>query len=97
VSGIPVAHGPETRFGFVCLGSLWGIAGLGILLNGFGLIASKTVPLFFLAGFVVAFTGVLSSFIIFNFSKRAKIQEENCHLAMHHITHLPATTQTSIK
>ncbi len=72
VGSVPVAGWPESRFGFVCFGSLWGIAGLGVLLNGFGFIASKTVPFFFLAGFLVACIGVIHSLFVFRSHKHRK-------------------------
>jgi len=67
VGFIPVGRLPATRVFFACFGLLWGIVGLGILLNGLGYISGKAVPIFFLAGFLVVGIGLV--YAIFSFAR----------------------------
>ena len=61
---------PITRVGFICWGLMWGVDGLGFLLNGFGVISSKSVPIVFLVGFLVLGVGVFYGLFSSAMSKR---------------------------
>lgn len=71
IGKFPVGRGwPITHICFASFGLMWGIDGLAVLLNGYGLISGADVPKMFVAGFFVVGVGVIYSLFSLVRSKR---------------------------